>query len=95
MTTPRDGSADGSDPAEESPSSPPPAETVSVTGEGRNSMPRWLPRGILLFWSGLVVLVVLRWLLGKTRGLLILILVSIIPVYIAQRVAGAESATTR
>lgn len=40
-------------------------------------MPRWLPRGILLFWSGLVVLVVLRWLLGKTRGLLILILVSL------------------
>ncbi|HWC66994.1 MAG TPA: AI-2E family transporter [Acidimicrobiales bacterium] len=50
---------------------------VAVTGEGRGGMPRWLPRGILLFWSGLVVLVVLRWLLGKTRGLLIVLLVSL------------------
>ena len=56
---------------------PTPAATpVTTTTSTRTGM-RWVPRGIALFWLGLVVLVVLRWLLGKTRGLLVLLLISL------------------
>jgi predicted PurR-regulated permease PerM len=53
------------------------AASITTTTSTRAGMPRWLPRGIALFWLGLVVLVVLRWLLGKTRGLLVLLLISL------------------
>ncbi len=50
---------------------------VATMTSSRGGMPRWVPRGIALFWLGLVVLVVLRWLLGRTRGLLTLLLISL------------------
>lgn len=43
----------------------------------RDHMPRWVPRAIVLFFVGVVVLITLRWLLSELRGLLVLLLVSL------------------
>lgn len=40
-------------------------------------MPSWVPRAIALFWSGLVLLVLGRWLLGRLETLLVMLLVSL------------------
>jgi predicted PurR-regulated permease PerM len=75
MMTPDDGPPPGG--ASSDAPVDPGAAPVATTASTRTGMPRWLPRGIALFWLGLVALVVLRWLLGKTRGLLVLLLISL------------------
>lgn len=47
-----------------------------VTRE-RDTMPRWVPRAILLFFAGVIALYVLAWLFGRLRGLLVMLLVAL------------------
>lgn len=53
-----------------------PEETTSAI-RGDSGMPRWLPRGIALFFVGVVSLYVGYWLLLRLRTLLVMVLVSL------------------
>ncbi len=43
----------------------------------RDAMPRWVPRALILFFGGVVVLITAYWLIRELRGLLIMLLVSL------------------
>ena len=59
---------------EEGPTPPP---TPPRTAPDRDAMPRWVPRALILFFGGVVILVTTYWLIGELRGLLIMLLISL------------------
>ncbi|MEZ5215736.1 MAG: AI-2E family transporter [Ilumatobacteraceae bacterium] len=58
-------------------STPMPPPRPAPGGEEPQRMPRWVPRAIAAFWFGLVVIVTLRWAVGRLAGFLLLLLVSL------------------
>lgn len=52
-------------------------EPTEVVGDGNEQMPAWVPRAILLFLGGVASLYVLRWLVLRLQGFLLILLVSL------------------
>jgi predicted PurR-regulated permease PerM len=52
-------------------------EGPPTSAPDRDAMPRWVPRALILFFGGIVVLVTAYWLIRELRGLLIMLLVSL------------------
>lgn len=59
------------------PTSPPPGANPDDAGGASTEVPPWLNRAFVLFFGGIVALVVSYWLLGRLRTLIVMVLVAL------------------